>query len=400
MKESLNFNFHMYTEIAFGKGSVDKLGGLVKKYGGTKVLFVYGSGSIKKSGLYDRVKEALDAADIPFAELGGVKANPLRSLAEKGMELARSEGADFFLGVGGGSVIDTAKAIALAMANDGEYWSFYHGTEPPRMAPVGTINTIAAAGSETSGSTVLVDDIETGDKSGLMWPAVCRPVFAIMDPELTYSVSAKQTASGAADIFSHTYMRYFSKYDSFLGDEYCIGTLRTVKQFAPIALADPCDYEARAELMLSAAFSHNDLTELGRPHSGMGGEHALERQLSGHYDFPHGEGLAVMMPAYLKYMVAHGTDREVRRVADFGARVFGAGAGAEGVNAVAIEGIERFTEWLRSLGLPTTLAELGVPADEMDVAAERCVENLGGKINGFMELDADAIREIYTLANL
>ncbi|MDR3225992.1 MAG: iron-containing alcohol dehydrogenase [Clostridiales Family XIII bacterium] len=461
MKDSLNFNFHLYTEIVFGKGSVGKLAELVKKYGGTKVLFVYGSGSIKKSGLYDHVKRELDAGAIPFVELGGVKANPLRSLAEKGMELARAEGTDFYLGVGGGSVIDTAKAIALAMANDGEYWPFYHGTEPPRMAPVGSINTIAAAGSETSGSTVLVDDLETGDKSGLMWPAVCRPVFAIMDPELTYSVSAKQTVAGAADIFSHTYMRFFSKYDSYIGDEYCIATLRTVKHFAPIARNCPSDYEARAELMLSAAFSHNDLTEIGRPHKDMGGEHTIERQLSGRYDFPHGEGLAVIMPAYLKYIVAHGTAREVGRVATFGARVFDAGTGASagagtgtsanagtgasanagtgtsasagtgtstsagtgtststefgasagaetksGVNTVATEevkvianeGIKRFTEWLRALGLPTTLAELGVPEDKMDAVAEYCVKDTGGNIRGFMNLDANAIREIFTLA--
>ncbi|MDR0595996.1 MAG: iron-containing alcohol dehydrogenase, partial [Clostridiales Family XIII bacterium] len=375
MNDSISFNLHLYTEIAFGKDAVAGLAGLVKKYGGTKVMFVYGSGSIKRSGLYERVKSALDGGGIPFVELGGVKANPLRSRAEEGMRLAREEGVDFFLGVGGGSSIDTAKAIALAAANDGEYWSYYHGTEPRRMAPVGTINTIAAAGSEMSGSTVLVDDIDGEGKCGLMWPAVCRPVFAVMDPELMYTLPAKQTAAGAADIFAHTYMRYFSQYDSYISDEYCIGTLNTVVKFAPIALKVPNDFNAHAQLMLAAAFSHNDLTELGKPHGAMGGEHSLERQLSGHYDFPHGEGLAVVMPAYMKYMVAHGTEQEVKKVANLGRRVFGAGTqGVGDEEAVAYEGIELFTKWLRSLGLPTTLTELGVPEAEQEAAAERCVK--------------------------
>ncbi|MDR1495505.1 MAG: iron-containing alcohol dehydrogenase [Clostridiales Family XIII bacterium] len=398
MKKFSKFNFHMYTEMVFGKGTVDGLADLIKKYGGTKVLFVYGSGSIRASGLYDRVKRALDGGGLPFAELGGVKANPLRSFAEKGIDLARAEGADFFLGVGGGSAIDTAKAIAIAMANDGEYWAYYNGVEPPRMAPVGAINTIAAAGSETSGSTVLVDDIETGRKSGLMWPGVCRPVFAIMDPELTYTLPARQTAAGAADIFSHTFMRYFTNYASYLGDAYCVSTLRTVRKYAPVCLERPDDYEARAELMLAAAFSHNDLTGVGRAGDGKGGEHALERQISGYYDFPHGEGLAVMMPAYLKYMVRRGSAEQAARVADFGVRVFDVEPEMGDAAAVAADGIERFTVWLRSLGLPTTLAELGIPEGEYDTVAERCVEENGGLIKGFMNIDADGIREIFTLA--
>jgi alcohol dehydrogenase YqhD (iron-dependent ADH family) len=398
MKKFSNFSFHMYTEISFGRGVVNGLADLIKKYGGTKVLFVYGSGSIKKSGLYDRIVKALGDGGIPFAELGGVKANPLRSLVEKGVGIARAEGTDFYLGVGGGSAIDTAKAIALAMANDGEYWAYYHGVEPPRMAPVGAINTIAAAGSETSGSTVLVDDLETGKKSGLMWPDVCRPVFAVMDPELTYTLPARQTAAGAADIFSHTFMRYFTNYASYLGDGYCVATFRTVVKYAPVALARPDDYEARAELMLAATFSHNDLTGVGRAGDGKGGEHGLERQLSGHYDFPHGEGLAVMMPAYLKYMVKHGAPEQVARVADFGARVFGAEPEMGDVEIVALDGIERFTAWLRSLGLPVTLAELGVPEGDFNAAAERCVEDNKGLLKGFMNIEAEGIREIFRMA--
>jgi alcohol dehydrogenase YqhD (iron-dependent ADH family) len=393
-----DFEFHMYTDIAFGKGSLGKLAALIKKYGGTKVLFVYGLGSIKRSGLYDNIKSLLDEAGIAFAELGGVKANPLRSLVEDGIKLARAEGTDFYLGVGGGSAIDTAKAIALAMANDGEYWKWYHGEEPPRMAPVGAVNTIAAAGSETSGSTVLVDDIETGNKKGLTWSDVCRPVFAVMDPTLTYTLPPRQTAAGAADIFAHVFMRYFTNYANYLGDSYCISTFRTVVKYARVALAAPDDYEARAEIMLAGTFAHNDLTGIGRAGDRKGGEHSLERQLSGYYDTPHGEGLAVIMPAYLKYMVRHGTDDQVARVADFGVRVFGVEPEMGNANAVALEGIERFTAWLRSLNLPTTLAELGVPEREESAAAERCVKDENGRMKGFMEVDADGIREIYSLA--
>jgi alcohol dehydrogenase YqhD (iron-dependent ADH family) len=390
MKSHPNFNLHTYTEIAFGPDSVEQLPGLIRKYGGTKVLFVYGEGSIKRSGLYDRVTALLGGAGIPYAELGGVKANPLRSVAEMGMEIARGENTDFYLAVGGGSAIDTAKAIALAMANGGEYWSYYHGTQPERMAPVGTINTIAAAGSETSGSTVLVDDLETGLKCGPMWPAVCRPVFAIMNPELTYTVPPEQTAAGAADIFAHTYMRFFTQHDSLIADEYCIGTMRTVVRYAPVALARPDDYEARAQLMLAASFSHNELMGVGRPRADMGGEHRLEKQLSGYYDFPHGAGLAVMMPAHLKYMLRHGGERGAARVTEFGARVFDA--------RTPEEGIERFTEWLRSIGAPVTLGELGVPAGEVDAAAARCIEDNGGTLKGFMDIDADGIREIFESA--
>ena len=410
MKTFTNYTFHMTTEMVFGRDTESRVGELIRKYGGTKVLFVYGSGSIRKSGLYGRVAGALNEAGLPFVELGGVKANPLRSGVDEGIRLAQSEGADFFLAAGGGSVIDTAKAIAVAAANGGEYWSFFNGREPKAMAPVGAINTIAAAGSETSGSSVIVDDVDTGLKKSLFWD-VCRPAFAIMNPELTYTVPAYQTAAGAADIFAHTFMRFFNPDASYLGDEYCIGTLRTVVKFAPVAVAEPENYEARAELMAAAAFSHNDLTGIGRLRVKGGGEHNLEQQLSAHYDTAHGAGLAVMMPAYLRYMVRHGTEEQVERVAYLGARVFGIEPADTGVRAVsgqsqgiagtgvskavAEAGIAAFTAWLRSIGMPTTLRELPLPEDEAGAAAERCIEGNGGRIARFMEIDAEGVREIY-----
>jgi alcohol dehydrogenase YqhD (iron-dependent ADH family) len=262
------------------------------------------------------------------------------------------------------------------------------------MAPVGTIHTIAAAGSETSVSSVIVDDLEHGNKHGFMWDP-CRPVFAIMNPELTYSVPYFQTGAGSADIFAHTLMRYFVNSDSNLGDEYAEGTLRSVVKYASIALANPRDYEARAELMLAGSFSHNGLTGIGR--SGpQAGEHGLEAQLSGHYDTAHGAGLATVMPPMLKYFVEHGTPKQAARVAQFGVKVFGAPADLTEIKATAYDGIDRFRGWIKSIGMPLTLKELGVPKGDLPEVIRRCVEATGGVIHGYLDLDKKAITEIFT----
>ena len=393
MKTFTNFNFHMYTEIVFGKDTQAQVAELVKKHGGSKVMFVYGGGSIKRSGLYDTVVKSLDDGGIPFVELGGVKPNPLCSLVDKGYKLALAEKVDFMLGVGGGSAIDTAKGIALAIANDGEYWQFYNGTPATKMAPVGVIHTIAAAGSETSRSSVLVDDA-TRQKKGFLW-APCRPVFAIMNPELTYTVSKYQTGAGAADIFAHTVSRYFTAAASALGDEYAEGTMRTVVKYGPIAVECPGDYEARAELMLAGSFSHNDVTGIGRD-AERGGEHGLESQLSGYYDTAHGAGLAVVMPAWLQYIADNGSADQVARVARFGVKVFGADPDMSDVKATADDGLRRFRSWIKSIGMPLTLRELGVPATDLGAVVDRCMDNWGGgPVAGYMPLDRGAVEAIF-----
>ncbi|MCL2112024.1 MAG: iron-containing alcohol dehydrogenase [Clostridiales bacterium] len=394
MKTISSFNFNMYTEIVFGKDAELGLAELIRKHGGTKVMLIYGSGSIKRSGLHDRIVSMLNDNGLPFVEFGGVKANPIRSFVDKGIQRANEEGVDFFLGVGGGSAIDTAKTIALAVANDGEYWPYFNGTEPPKMAPVGVINTIAAAGSETSRSMVVVDDIDTGLKKGLLWDP-CRPVFAILNPELTFSVPSHQTAAGGADIFSHTFMRFFNNDACYLGDEYCFATLRTTRKYTPIAVFEPDNYEARAELMMAAAFSHNDLTGIGKNIGHGGGEHALEHQLSGHYDTAHGAGLAVMMPALLRYVLRHGTAEQIDRIANFAVRVFGSDTEMGHSPLVALDGIERFEVWLNSIGLPTTLTGLGVPEGDVDAAIERCIQDTGGMIGGYIDIDKNGIAEIF-----
>jgi alcohol dehydrogenase YqhD (iron-dependent ADH family) len=397
MKTFANFNINLYTDVLFGKNTELEAAKMVKKHSGAKVLLVYGGGSIKKSGLYDRVVKSLKDGGIPFAELGGVQPNPRRSLVDKGIKLAKDEKVDFMLAAGGGSTIDTAKAIALALANNGEYWKFYNGAPAEKMAPVGTIHTISAAGSETSRSTVLVDDVDgTGQKKGLNWDP-CRPVFAIMNPELTYSVSAYQTGAGAADIVAHTVSRYFFKGSpvSHLGDEFAEGLMRDVVRYAAIAIANPADYEARAELMMAGSFSHNDLTGIGR--SGpRGGEHALESQLSGHYDTAHGAGLAAVMPAWLQYIVDNGTPEMTARIAQFGVGVFGVRADLEDPKGTANAGLQAFRNWVKSLGMPLTLKELGVPKEDLPQVVKRCMEHNKGKVPGFMELDEKAVTEIFT----
>jgi alcohol dehydrogenase YqhD (iron-dependent ADH family) len=394
MKDYINFNFHMYTEDVFGKGTENLAGELVKKYGGSRVMVVYGGGSVKKSGLYDRVIASLDKEGVGHVEFGGVKANPTRSFAYKGIELAKKEGVDFVLGLGGASAIDTGKAIALAMVYDGDVWDFYLGkTLPKKMMPVGTIHTISAAGSENSGSTVLVDDIGDRKKYGTMFPDVARPVFAIMNPELTYTVPAYQKGAGAADMFAHTLERYLQRKSCGLADELAIGVLRNVVKYAKAAIDNPTDYEAHAELMLTAAFAHNDITSLGRASGGFT-IHGLEINLSGRFDTTHGAGIGLVMPPWLTYIVNHGSLEDAMRVAQLAVHVFGVVPDMADPRRAALEGVQRMREWLRSIGMPLTLTELGVK-DTPEQIAKYARANAEGVMTGFLDLDKKAVTEIF-----
>ena len=395
MKNFTNFNLCLYTDILFGKDTEKEAGKMIRKHGGSRVMVVYGGGSVKKSGLLDRVTKTLKDEGLYFIEFGGVQPNPRRSLAEKGIKTAQDEKIDFLLGLGGGSSIDTAKAIALALANNGEYWKFYNGVQAEKMTPVGTIHTIAAAGSETSRSTVIVDDLETGRKLGLNGDC-CRPVFALMNPELTYTVPAYQTGAGAADIVAHSVSRYFTKDipSCRLGDEFAEGLIRTVIKYGPVAIAKPDDYEARAELMMAASFSHNDLTWIGR-RGPRGGEHALEAQLSGHYDTAHGAGLAAVMPAWLAYIADNGSPEQTARVAQFLCGIFGTRPDLADARATAHAGLTAFRAWLRSIGMPLTLTELGIPKEDLLAVVKRTMDANKGKVSGFMDLDEKAVTAIF-----
>lgn len=397
MKNFSNFTFKMTTEIVFGKDTELQTAELIKKYSGTKVLVVMdGGGFIKKSGLFDRVAGTLDDAGIPYLELEGVQPNPRLSLVYKGLEVVKKEGIDFLLAIGGGSTIDTAKAIALGMEYDGDVIDiFTQKVIPQKTAPVGAISTIAATGSETSGSAVILDDINSHTKYGFLYNHI-RNVFAILNPELTYTVPPYQTGAGTADILAHTFDSYFTYGTSYLGDRFGESAMRTAVKYGPIALANPTDYEARAELMLASSFSHNDTTRIGRGRGASGGGHNLERHLSAMFDTPHGAGLAVMMPAWLQYLLDH-DQTTIPKIAQFANKVFDVESDPLNPDEVAQLGINRFRVWLSALGMPATLHELAhtdITDAQIDELADS-VRYMDGQMAGFGHLSKEDVKNLF-----
>jgi len=371
-----NFRLHLYTDIVFGKGAECAAGKKVVQHGGKKVMLVFGGGSIKRSGLFDIVANSLYGENLTFIEFGGVQPNPLLSYARKGIEIAKKECVDFLLGVGGGSAIDTAKAIAVGLANEGDLWDFYSNKPVAKMAPVGSIHTIPATGTEMSRSSVLVSDERV--KQGIMSEAL-RPVFALMNPEWTYSLPAYQKAASASDIFAHALERYFFPSQSYIGDALGQGVMRTVVKYAPIAIAQPQDYQSHAELMLAGSFAHNDITGIGNLDLGLEGScHGLEAQISGMFDTTHGAGLAVMMPYWIEYTA---TRTDMTRHVKFATEVFDVEADMSDPMGVVLEGIRRFKTWLKSIGMPLTLTELGLKASDIPVLTQK---SAAGKPRGKM----------------
>ena len=385
-----NFNFYSPTEFVFGKGRAAEAGHFVKKYGGTKVLIHYGGGSAVKSGLIGTVKKSLDDTGISYCELGGVKPNPRDTLVYSGIELCRSEGVDFILAVGGGSVIDSSKAIAIGVPYDGDFWDMYSGKPVEKALPVGTVLTIAAAGSEGSSSSVITKEngmFKRGTNSDLI-----RPRFSIMDPALTQTLPAYQTACGATDIMAHVFERYFTNTTEVeITDRLCEAVLLTMVKEAPRVIADPDNYEARANIMWAGMVAHNNLCGVGREQDW--NSHGLEHELSGLYDVAHGAGLAVIMPAWMEYVHGH----NVMRFCQMATRVFGCQMNYENPEATALEGIQRFRAFLHSIGMPINFTELGAKEDDIPML----VEKLGigdGTTGGFMKLNRDDITEIYRIA--
>ena len=360
-----NFEIQLYTDIVFGKGVEKLVGKKVKQFGGTKVLLVYGGGSVKKSGLYDTVVNAFKEEGIVFVDFGGVKPNPSLEKAYEGIELARKEGVDFLVAIGGASSIDTAKGIGLGLANpDKDIWNdFYINKQvPEKSVPLGTIHTISAAGSEQSRSSVLKDE-KNNKKSGINSP-VNRPVFALMNPELTYTVPAYQTAAGATDIFAHILERYFYPADTYLGDAFSEAMMKCVVKYAPIALSNPTDYESHAEVMLTGAYAHCDLNAIGRKNIAMEGScHALERQMGGLFDTTHGAGLAILMPAWVEYTAEHMENPSQQY--KFAVNVFDVEPNEADRMGVIKEGVKRFRAWLKSLDMPLKFSDMGLTKDDV-----------------------------------
>ena len=323
---------------------------------------------------------------------GGIVKKPenLRALHQNGVILFIDRPVDA-LAVGGGSVIDTAKAIALGMVYGDDFWKiFQKKLVPTQMAPVGTIHTISATGSETSRSSVIKDDLDTQHKFGFMLDP-CRPVFALMNPEWTMTLPAYQMAAGASDIFAHTVERYFAEGDCYLGDKFCEGLLRSVIKYAPIAINDPKNYDAHAELMLAGSFSHNDTTGLGR--LGMDGScHGLETQVSGLFDTAHGAGLAVIMPAWMEFMID--TQEDIHQFVKFATNVFDVEYDMQDPKGVALEGVKRFRAWLKEIGMPLTFKELGVKKEDMQKLLDHTCKK-DGSVGHHIPLYYDDVKRIF-----
>ncbi len=386
-----NFNFYSPTEFVFGANRENEAGQMVKKFGGKNVLVHFGGGSAVKSGLLDRVTKSLENAGLSYVTLGGVKPNPRDTLVYEGIALCKKENIDFILCVGGGSVIDSAKAIAAGVLYDGDFWDFYSGKAAVEKAlPVGTVLTIAAAGSEGSGDTVITQEA-TGLKRGAGSNAL-RPRFSIMNPALTQTLPAFQTACGACDIMAHVFERYFTNTREVeITDRLCEAVLLTMVKEAPRVIKDPNNYEARANIMWAGTVAHTNIVGVGRSQDW--NSHNIEHELSGFYDVAHGAGLAVIMPSWMEYVMPHNP----MRFAQMAVRVFGCEMNFECPEATALEGIRCFRRFLKELGLPINFEELG--AKEEDIPA--LVEKFGigeGKTGGFMPLSAEDISNIYKIA--
>ena len=390
----IDFDYWSPTYIAFGKDKESRAGELVRQFGGRKALLHYGGGSAVKSGLIDRVKASLSAAGVAFVELGGVKPNPRSSLVEEGVRLALAEKVDFMLAVGGGSVIDSSKAIAIGAANGGEWRKFYVGREVkvkpviPAALPVGVVLTIAAAGSE--GSTNSVINLEPENLKRAAGGNILRPKFAILNPALTTTLPPFQTACGLADMFAHLCERYFSPTpDVALSDNLCEAVMRAVVEESAKVMADPSDYQARANIMWAGTLAHNDVCGAGRVQDWA--SHGIEHELSALYDCAHGAGLAVVMPAWMEYV----HDADDARFARFARNVFGVGRD-EPDAAAALAGIKAFRSWLKSLGLPLTFAELGAKEEDIPVLV-KTLNLRGNTLGGFKTLTESDVEAIYRL---
>ena len=390
-----DFEFESPTHFAFGRGAERKTGALVRAFGGTRALLHFGGGSVKANGVYDRVVASLEEAGVPFVPLGGVQPNPREALVREGIALVRREGLDFVLAVGGGSVIDSSKAIAFGAVYDGDFADYTFGKDckkPPIVSaalPVGAVLTIAAAGSEGSCNCVISLGPEnlkrtiTGDR--------LRPRFAVMNPEFTFTLPPYQTACGLVDIFAHVAERYFTQTEGVLvTDELCEAVMRTVVAESAAVMANPRDYDARANIMWAGTVAHNNICGVGRAQDWS--SHGIEHELSALYDCAHGAGLAVVMPAWMEYVMPAGLSRFAR----FADRVWGVPRGDAA--AMAKEGVSRYRAWLKEIGMPSTMEELGGRREDVPRLAASLGLKDGQTLGSFRQLSTSDVEAILASA--
>lgn len=389
-----NFTFYSPTLFAFGDGEARRSGELVRRFGGHRVLLVIGGGSVRRNGSYDAVTASLKEAGIPFSELSGIQANPRSGKVYEGIELCRRDECDFLLALGGGSVIDTAKAISMGVPYDGDFWDIFAGKHPiETILPVGAVLTIAAAGSEGSDSCVIT--LEEGNlKWGCPKTDIIRPKFAILDPSYTCSLPAYQTASGVTDMLAHIIERYFTNTkDVDITDRLGEALMKTIIAAAPKALENPDDYAARADLMWGGMLAHNNLCGTGRAQDWA--SHQIEHELSAFYDCAHGAGLAVVLPAWMEYVLPH----DVNRFAQFAVRVWDCDMDFAHPEVTAKAGIARFRAFLKSIGMPLTLSEIGAKAEDIPAMTAHHGEKPGGfPLGSFVKIGPEDMTAILHLA--
>lgn len=388
-----NFTFCSPTEFVFGRDTEKEVGQLCCKHGASRVLIIYGGGSVVRSGLLQRVEQSLTTAGLSYETLGGVKPNPEDGLVREGIRQIQNMSASvpvFLLAVGGGSVIDTAKAIACGACYDGDFWDFYIGkAKIQRALPVGVVLTIPAAGSEGSGNSVITNTA-TSQKISLRSPEHLRPVFSIMNPELTYTLPPYQTASGICDMMVHIFERYFTNTsETSITDHVAEGVLRSIIEQAPLVMQHPQDYGARANIMWAGMLAHNGLCGTG--HVEDWASHFMEHELSALYGVTHGAGLAVVFPAWLTVVSRYNPKKAAQLVV----RVFNVPSEGLTEQEIIAEGIARLRNFWTSLGLPSNMRELGIAEPDIDLLVHNLHETKGEPIGNYVRLDRSLTREIY-----
>ncbi len=388
----IDFTFQNPTKIYFGRDALSNLKSEVLKYG-KRILLVYGGGSIKRIGLYDSIMEILSALDAEVWELDGIQPNPRLGKVYEGISLCREHDVQLILAVGGGSAIDTAKAIANGFYYSGDVWDLFMGKGAVTQAlPLGTVLTIPAAGSEMSNSSVITresDMLKRGRSSALNFPR-----FSIVNPEYSFSLPKYQVACGIVDIMAHMMERYFTQVENVeLTDRLIEGALTTVINNAPITLAEPNNYDARAEITWAGSLAHNTLLQTGR--EGDWASHKLEHELSALYDIAHGAGLAIVFPAWMKYVLPRGGAKKLQQ---FAVRVLGVAENFGTPDETALEGISRLEAFYRSLGMPVRLSDAGIDGRDIARMAERCAALVGGTVGAFVPLNAEDCKAVYELA--
>lgn len=392
-----NFTFCTPTKVIFGKDIEKQIGETIKGYGASRVLIHYGGGSVKKTGLFDKVVNSLESAGLSYIELGGVEPNPKLSFIHKGIELCKKENIDFILAVGGGSVVDSSKAIGVGLVTGNDPWQYAStGThpEPNEVFPVGVVLTLAAAGSEMSNSDVITNDtITPWVKQGITSETV-RPLVAFMNPENTFTVSKFQTGCGIVDIMMHTMERYFLGVgDCDLTERLAEGLLIAVRDAGRVAIANPEDYEARATLMWASSLSHNDLTGCGKPRYFP--VHKLEHPVSAlHDNISHGAGLSVLFPAWAEFVMKYDT----MKFAQLANRLWGVQMNFDHPEKTAKDGIKAMRAYFKEIGMPITMSELGLKPEDYEDIINLTTKNGTAKIKSYIDLGKEEIREIYKLA--